>query len=104
MSSNYDLRVRHFELRGGSHQVARSGSALPHLARPAGVTHREISVAIHQISWYNSCMIRRPQQLERLASLLKQNPIVAILGARQVGKTTLANELQKHWKLHLPGR
>jgi predicted AAA+ superfamily ATPase len=43
-------------------------------------------------------MIRRPQQLARLTSLLKNNPIAAILGARQVGKTTLANEFQKHWK------
>jgi predicted AAA+ superfamily ATPase len=43
-------------------------------------------------------MIRRPQQLARLNSRLKQNPIVAILGARQVGKTTLARELQKRWR------
>ena len=43
-------------------------------------------------------MIRRPQQLARLKSLLKENPVVAIIGARQVGKTTLAKELQKRWK------
>ena len=43
-------------------------------------------------------MIRRPQQLSRLRSLLKDNPVVAILGARQVGKTTLAKDLQKQWK------
>ena len=43
-------------------------------------------------------MIRRPKHLARLAALLKGHPVVAILGARQVGKTTLAGELRKHWK------
>ncbi|MEA1950057.1 MAG: ATP-binding protein [Planctomycetota bacterium] len=42
-------------------------------------------------------MIRRSQQLARLWSLLKHNPVVAILGARQVGKTTLAKDLQRQW-------
>jgi hypothetical protein len=36
--------------------------------------------------------------LARLTSLLKQFPVVAILGARQIGKTTLSKELQKSWK------
>jgi len=36
--------------------------------------------------------------LDRLTGLLRQFPVVAILGARQVGKTTLAGELQKRWK------
>ena len=43
-------------------------------------------------------MIRRPHELSRLTTLLKNNPVVAILGARQVGKTTLAKDLQKAWK------
>ena len=43
-------------------------------------------------------MIHRPQQLARLNALLKENPVVAILGARQVGKTTLARDLQKSRK------
>src|SRR5688572_3357186 len=43
-------------------------------------------------------MIRRTLQLDRVKELLKQFPVVAILGARQVGKTTLAGELQKGWK------
>ena len=42
-------------------------------------------------------MIRRPHQLARLRSLLRNNPVVAILGARQVGKTTLARDLQRNW-------
>ena len=43
-------------------------------------------------------MLKRPRQLSRLKSLLKSNPVVAILGARQVGKTTLAHELREQWK------
>jgi hypothetical protein len=38
-------------------------------------------------------MIGRPQNLRRLEALLRQFPLVAILGARQVGKTTLARQL-----------
>ena len=43
-------------------------------------------------------MIRRIAHLDRLTSLLKQFPVVAILGARQVGKTTIARDLQRRWK------
>jgi hypothetical protein len=43
-------------------------------------------------------MIRRTEHVGRVTSLLRQFPVVAILGARQIGKTTLAGELQKHWK------
>ena len=43
-------------------------------------------------------VIRRPQQIARLRTLLRDNPVVAILGARQVGKTTLARDLQRNWK------
>lgn len=35
-------------------------------------------------------MIKRARHLKSLGSLLKRNPVVAIVGARQVGKTTLA--------------
>jgi hypothetical protein len=35
-------------------------------------------------------VIPRPQHLKELRRLLKAYPVVAILGARQVGKTTLA--------------
>ncbi len=34
----------------------------------------------------------------RVKSLLQQFPVVAILGARQVGKTTLASEIRRSWK------
>lgn len=40
-------------------------------------------------------MIERPRQQGSIERLLKQNPVVALLGARQVGKTTLAREIAK---------
>ena len=38
-------------------------------------------------------LIPRPSHLERVRALLRRSPVVAILGARQVGKSTLAREL-----------
>ena len=43
-------------------------------------------------------MIDRPRELSILSKLLKANPVVGILGARQVGKTTLARLLQNQLK------
>jgi predicted AAA+ superfamily ATPase len=40
-------------------------------------------------------MIPRWRHVERLETLLGQGPVVAILGARQVGKTTLARQLME---------
>lgn len=44
-------------------------------------------------------MIPRPHHLTRVLDLLRTHPVVGILGARQVGKTTLARELAAN----LPG-
>jgi hypothetical protein len=43
-------------------------------------------------------MIRRTRELESLAGLLKRHPAAAIVGARQVGKTTLARQFAAGWK------
>ena len=40
-------------------------------------------------------VISRDRHVERVAHLLRENPVVAILGARQVGKTTLARQVAK---------
>lgn len=40
-------------------------------------------------------MVERRRHLARVAALLKQFPVVAILGARQVGKTTLARDFAR---------
>jgi uncharacterized protein len=42
-------------------------------------------------------MIARPAHLQRLLRLLHSFPVVAILGPRQVGKTTLARQLAGQW-------
>ncbi|QDU57515.1 ATP-binding protein [Aeoliella mucimassa] len=43
-------------------------------------------------------MIQRTSHLARITSLLGQFPVVGILGARQIGKTTLSRAIQKGWK------
>ena len=43
-------------------------------------------------------MIPRERHLNRLKYLLSIFPVVAIIGARQVGKTTLARELSRTWQ------
>jgi predicted AAA+ superfamily ATPase len=42
-------------------------------------------------------MIDRTGELETLAGLLGRHRVVAILGARQVGKTTLASRFARKW-------
>ncbi len=42
-------------------------------------------------------MIPRPAHLDRLAHRLANFPVVALLGPRQVGKTTLARQLAMEW-------
>lgn len=43
-------------------------------------------------------MIERSQHLSKLELLLSRNPVGALIGARQVGKTTLAKTLAGQWK------
>jgi predicted AAA+ superfamily ATPase len=43
-------------------------------------------------------VVARPRHLERLAWLFQTFPVVAILGARQVGKTTLARDFGASWQ------
>ncbi|MGL4512548.1 MAG: ATP-binding protein [Lacipirellulaceae bacterium] len=42
-------------------------------------------------------MVPRRDELAELLRMLKSNPVVGIVGARQVGKTTLARDLVKAW-------
>lgn len=42
-------------------------------------------------------MIQRGQQVETVLRRLRQFPVVAVLGARQVGKTTLARTVARAW-------
>jgi len=42
--------------------------------------------------------IHRPWHLQRVRQLIARSPVVAILGPRQVGKTTLADGVRRSWK------
>ena len=42
-------------------------------------------------------MIHRDKHLKQIALSLQQFPVVALLGPRQVGKTTLARQLAAQW-------
>jgi predicted AAA+ superfamily ATPase len=53
----------------------------------------EISVAETEISRQTLHMIERQRDLSILKRMLRQHPVVGIVGARQVGKTTLAHML-----------
>ncbi len=44
-------------------------------------------------SYFKAMEIAREHHLRRVRLLLRENPVVAILGARQVGKSTLARQL-----------
>jgi len=48
-----------------------------------------------EYSCSDPAMVDRPDHVSRLQRLLWSYPVVAILGARQVGKTTLARELTR---------
>ena len=41
-------------------------------------------------------MIARTYHLERLSERLARSPVVALIGARQVGKTTLARQIAEN--------
>ncbi len=53
----------------------------------------KIGLSAYQFSKYNCPVILRARNLETLEGLLQRHPVVGILGARQVGKTTLARQL-----------
>ncbi|MBN1626929.1 MAG: ATP-binding protein [Deltaproteobacteria bacterium] len=46
-------------------------------------------------------MIKREKEIESLHELLQQYPVVGIIGARQVGKTTLARDFADHTKMQV---
>ena len=59
----------------------------------------ENSVAGFDISRYSSQVnLERPKHLERVTSLLRRHRVVGLLGARQVGKTTLARTIAERYR------
>src|SRR2546426_3042 len=62
---------------------------------------REISVPHTGISWHNRRVIHRAGHLRRLTTLVREFPVVGLVGPRQVGKTTLAGGLAREWRGHV---
>lgn len=56
-----------------------------------------MSDAHSEISWHYLAMIHRQHHLAEVSLGLRQFPVVALLGSRQVGKTTLARQLAAQW-------
>jgi len=55
------------------------------------ITHSHVIPASHDgIAWYRQAMVVRVQAEADLQQALRRSPVVLIVGARQVGKTTLA--------------
>lgn len=56
------------------------------------INYHEILTPIVRFSWYTSGMITRTIDLELIRTALKRSRVVALLGPRQCGKTTLARQ------------
>lgn len=67
---------------------------------PSGreVLYLENSVNNTEISRYTIGMIKRNGELKTITGLIRRHPVVALIGARQVGKTTLAHSVASNWK------
>jgi len=61
-------------------------------------THIEISVDKTEFSMYNITMINRIIELSTVRHFLRSNPVVGLIGARQVGKTTIARMIASKWR------
>ena len=67
------------------------------LDSPRRVVH-EMSAAVAECSWYSVCnMIRRTEHVHTILQRLRTFPVVAILGPRQIGKTTLALQVARRY-------
>lgn len=60
--------------------------------------YNENSVDITEFSRYTYPVIKRQTEIRNIKSLLKTHPVVGIIGARQVGKTTLARQITESMK------
>src|SRR4030067_95706 len=75
----------------------------------AGGVLRKQKQNIMQIQWFraeekgyllNSChtrMIKREREIGKVLALLRRHPVVGLIGARQVGKTTLARLIERRF-------
>ena len=61
------------------------------MTMPRTLKNQHVSLIIQCVK------IDRAAQVETIRRLLRRAPVVAILGARQVGKTTLAGDTRRSW-------
>ena len=66
---------------------------MPEVKRCPLYARYENSVDITEFSRYAYVMIERHAEIKQIKGLLKTHPVVGIIGARQVGKTTLAQQI-----------
>jgi len=80
-------------------QLTKGGSANPHYpgirSSSPIVGNIEKSVDITEYSRYLFPMISRKRERATIAGLLTHYPVVGVVGARQVGKTTMARDLRR---------
>lgn len=85
--------------------LATRGAPEAHGWKPAdfiNLFYQEKSEGNSEISCHDGVMLSRSTHRRHIRDLLDESPVVAILGARQVGKTTLARQLaeaveEHHW-------
>ena len=66
----------------------------------ASVNRYENAVYKTEFSMYTLCMIERQIEIAAIRRLIRYSPVVGIIGARQVGKTTLARQVVAKEKRH----
>jgi predicted AAA+ superfamily ATPase len=96
LAARNELTIRFTD---GSKQTVALGQPADNIARiefgstGGGIAYLEISVLCVEISRYYTGMVIRCRDVEMVRGLLVRHPVVGILGARQVGKTTLARQV-----------
>jgi len=80
---------------GGLQFQAQESLSLPSRPESVPAGTLKIRLDVSNIQGSIEAMIPRTRELETLVGMLKRSPAAAIVGARQVGKTTLARDFAK---------
>ena len=57
--------------------------------------NHEVSAPTAEFSWHAPAMIQRTGHVRTILRRLRSFPVIVILGPRQIGKTTLAQQVAK---------
>ena len=72
-------------------RTSPSAGVLPGLEKPS-LSYHEYPVHVAGYSWYDIIVIERKRDIDLVRHALRRSPVVALLGPRQCGKTTLARQ------------